>query len=113
MVHTGCYCGLNLCREPADWGTLCVRLVPTWETLFTETWLCFALCLYKRHHLDMLWGQTEVCLFIGMIVLLLGGGGGHTNKASKHLIFKELHEMKGSADCEKSTVVTQVFKGIS
>lgn len=40
-------------------------------------------------------------------------GGGHTNKASKHLIFKELHEMKGSADCEKSTVVTQVFKGIS
>lgn len=41
------------------------------------------------------------------------GGGGHTNKASKHLIFKELHEMKGSADCEKSTVVTQVFKGIS
>lgn len=61
----------------------------------------------------MLWGQTEVCLFIGMIVLLLGGGGRHTNKASKHLIFKELHEMKGSADCEKSTVVTQVFKGIS
>lgn len=60
----------------------------------------------------MLWGQTEVCLFIGMIVLLLGGGT-HTNKASKHLIFKELHEMKGSADCEKSTVVTQVFKGIS
>lgn len=38
---------------------------------------------------------------------------GGTNKASKHLIFKELHEMKGSADCEKSTVVTQVFKGIS
>lgn len=60
----------------------------------------------------MLWGQTEVRLFIGMIVLLLGGGG-DTNKASKHLIFKELHEMKGSADCEKSTVVTQVFKGIS
>lgn len=39
--------------------------------------------------------------------------GGDTNKASKHLIFKELHEMKGSADCEKSTAVTQVFKGIS
>lgn len=40
-------------------------------------------------------------------------GEKNTNKASKHLIFKELHEMKGSADCEKSTVVTQVFKRIS
>lgn len=47
MVHTGCHCGLNLCRDPADWGTLCVRLVPTWEALLTEIWLCFALYHYK------------------------------------------------------------------
>lgn len=38
---------MNLCRDPADWGTLCVRLVPTWETLFTGIPLCFALDAYR------------------------------------------------------------------
>lgn len=42
MLHTGCHCGLNLCRDPADWGTLCVRLVPTWGELLAEISLCFA-----------------------------------------------------------------------
>lgn len=42
MEHTGCYCSLNLCRDPADSLIFCVWLVPTCEALVAEIWLCFA-----------------------------------------------------------------------
>lgn len=44
--------------NPSDWATLCVRLVPTWETLLTKIWLCLALYLY-RHQSDMFMGSDR------------------------------------------------------